>query len=120
MSARLLLDEMFAPYLAAELRARGYDVVAVAECDTGPGTPDDGVIEMAIGQDRCILTENIRDFEILRVQRLTQGRPCAGLLYSAAHRFPRTKSAMGRLVDALEERLSSGRLPSPDRIDWLP
>ncbi|MET8158208.1 DUF5615 family PIN-like protein [Sphaerisporangium sp. NPDC005289] len=120
MSARLLLDEMFAPYLAAELRARGYDVIAVAECDGGPGTPDDGVIESAIGQDRCVLTENVRDFEMLRVQRLTQGRPCAGLLYSAARRFPRTKSAMGRLVDALEERLSCDRLPPSGQVDWLP
>ncbi|GII80657.1 hypothetical protein Sru01_56390 [Sphaerisporangium rufum] len=120
MIARLLLDEMFSPALAAELQARGYDVTALAQCPGGPGTPDDAVLDLAIGQERCLLTENVRDFEILRTQRLDQGRPCAGLLYSAAHRFPRTKPAMGRLVNALEERLSSGRLPRPGQIDRLP
>ena len=95
-------------------------MVALVECETGPGTPDDGVIDLAIKQNRCVLTENIRDFEILRVQRLAAGRPCSGLLYSSAQRFPRAKSALGRLINVLEERMSSHRLPSAGQVDWLP
>jgi predicted nuclease of predicted toxin-antitoxin system len=119
MSGRLLLDEMFPPLLAETLRERGHDVVAIVERPEGRGLPDPQVLDLAVAERRCLLTENVRDFEILRAQRLHGGHPCAGLLYSGPHRFPRTKTAIGRLITALDGLLSEERLPVPGQVDWL-
>ncbi|SFI87833.1 hypothetical protein SAMN05216275_105255 [Streptosporangium canum] len=119
MNGRLLLDEMFPPLLAESLRERGHDVVALVERPGGPGLPDSQVLEPAVAERRCLLTENVRDFEILRARRLHDGQPCAGLLYSGPHRFPRTKTAIGRLIAVLDGLLSEERLPAPGQVDWL-
>ncbi|MBG0812741.1 DUF5615 family PIN-like protein [Planomonospora sp. ID82291] len=119
MSGRLLLDEMFPPLLAEALRERGYDVIAIAERAEGRGLPDPQVLELAVEEQRCLLTENIGDFETLRAGRLHDGRPCPGLLYSSPYRFPRTKTAIGRLISAIEELLVDDRLPPPGQVDWL-
>lgn len=119
MSERLLLDEMYPKLLAEALRDRGHDVLALVECPGGPGTPDEHVLELAVSEARCLLTENIGDFETFRVQRQHDGRPCCGLLYSSPNRFPRSKSGIGHLITALHERLTSEDLPAPGQVDWL-
>ncbi|MFF5208188.1 DUF5615 family PIN-like protein [Streptosporangium sp. NPDC000396] len=119
MSGKLLLDEMFPPLLAESLRERRHDVVALAERPEGRGLTDPEVLELAVAERRCLLTENIGDFETLRAQRLHDGRVCAGLLYSSPYRFPRTKAAIGRLISALDARFAGERLPVPGQADWL-
>ncbi len=47
MSARLLLDEMYPPTLAALLREQGHDVLAVAGLLELAGTADDVVLDAA-------------------------------------------------------------------------
>ncbi|MEZ0072368.1 DUF5615 family PIN-like protein [Planotetraspora sp. GP83] len=115
----LLTDEMFPPLLAVTLRERGHDVVAIHERQGGAGLPDEQVLEIALAERRSLLTENVRDFEVLRAQRLTDGRRCPGLLYTNAVRFPRTKQALGKLVQALDEILTEQRLPEAGRVHWL-
>ncbi|WP_406313709.1 DUF5615 family PIN-like protein [Streptosporangium sp. NBC_01639] len=119
MSNRLLLDEMFSPLLAESLRERGHDVVALADRPEGRGLPDSQVLDLAVAERRFLLTENVRDFEILRAQRLHDGQPCAGLLYSGPHRFPKTKTAIGRLIEALDRLFSEEKPPVPGQVDWL-
>ncbi|WP_433239369.1 DUF5615 family PIN-like protein [Streptosporangium sp. CA-135522] len=119
MSGGLLLDEMFAPLLAESLRERGHDVVALVERPEGRGLADPQVLDLAVAERRRLLTENVRDFEILRARRLHDGQPCAGLLYSNPRRFPRTKISIGRLVEALDGLLSEKRLPTLGQVDWL-
>jgi hypothetical protein len=119
MSGKLLLDEMFPPLLAETLRERGHDVVAIVERPEGRGLPDPQVLDLAVAEHRCLLTENVRDFENLRAQQLHGGRPCAGLLYSSPHRFPRTKAAIGRLITTLDGLLTDERPPVPGQVDWL-
>jgi hypothetical protein len=115
----LLIDEMFTPLVAEALRGRGHNVISIHEHPGAIGLPDRQVLELAITLQRCLLTENVADFEVLRVQRLTDGQLCAGLLYTSQNRFPRTKSAMGRLIDALDGACSEERLPNPGQVAWL-
>jgi hypothetical protein len=96
VSVRLLLDEMFSPEIAAELVKRGHDVVAVAADPGLAGLPDEQVLEWATDQGRCVVTENVKDFEVLRRLSAAQGRTHAGLLYSGPRRFPVTVASWAR------------------------
>jgi predicted nuclease of predicted toxin-antitoxin system len=119
VSARLLLDEMYSPQIASELVRRGHDVVAVAADPALAGLPDEQVLEWATSQGRCLVTENIKDYEVLRRAAAAQGRTHAGLLYCAPRRFPRDRRFAGALVDALDKLAAAGQLPGPDDVGWL-
>ena len=123
MSGRLLLDEMFSPEIAAELVKRGHDAVAVAAEPGLVGLADDQVLEWATEQGRCLVTENVKDFEVLRRAYAAQGRTHAGLLYSGPRRFRRDRRFVGALVVALvvalDKLIAAGQLPRPDDVGWL-
>ena len=119
MSGALLLDEMLSPEIAAELVKRGHDVVAVAADPALAGLPDEQVLHWATEQGRCLLTENVRDFELLRRAFTAEGRTHTGLLYCGPSRFPRDRRFVGALVTALEHLLAAARLPDPDEVSWL-
>lgn len=119
MSGGLLLDEMYPPHLADELSGRGHDVTAVAADKAHKGAPDDVILSWATESSRCLLTENVADFETLRLQWLEAGRASAGLLYGRDSRHPRDRSSLGRLIKALDARLSQQRLPGAGQVDWL-
>ena len=119
MSGRLALDEMFSPQIAAELVRRGHDVVAVAADPGLAGLPDEQILEWATEQGRCLVTENVRDYEALRRAAAAQGRTHAGLLYCGPRRFPRDRRFLGALVVALDRLIAAGQLPDPDEVAWL-
>jgi hypothetical protein len=62
---RLLLDEHFSKRIAAEMRDRGYDVVAVTERDELRGLPDAQVFAEAASARYVIVTQNYADFALL-------------------------------------------------------
>jgi predicted nuclease of predicted toxin-antitoxin system len=119
VSGRLALDEMFSPQIAAELVRRGHDAVAVAADPALAGLPDEQVLEWATEQGRCLVTENVKDYEALRRAAAAQGRTHAGLLYCGPRRFPRDRRFLGALVVALDKLLAVGQLPGPDEVAWL-
>jgi hypothetical protein len=119
VSLRLLLDEMFSPEIASELVKRGHDVVAVAADPGLVGLPDEQVLEWATDQGRCLVTENIKDYEVLRRAAAAQGMTHAGLLYSGPSRFPRDRRFVGALVVALDKMIIAGQVPGPDEVGWL-
>jgi predicted nuclease of predicted toxin-antitoxin system len=119
VSARLALDEMFSPQIAAELVRRGYDAVAVAADPALADLPDEQVLEWATSQGRCLVTENVKDYEVLRRTAAAQGRSHAGLLYCAPRRFPRDRRFIGVLVAALDRMPAGDQLPGPDEVGWL-
>ena len=119
MSARLALDEMFSPQVAAELVRRGHDVVAVAADPGLAGLPDEQILEWATEQGRCLVTENVRDYELPRRASAAQARTHAGLLYCDPRRFPRDRRFLGALVVALDKLIATGQLPDPDDVAWL-
>jgi hypothetical protein len=120
MTAALVLDEMFSPEIAAELNKRGHDVVAVAADPALAGLPDDQILAWAGERQRCLVTENVKDFENLRRQSVAQGISHPGLLYSGPRRFPRDRRFLGALVTALDQLLTSGQVPGADEVGWLP
>jgi predicted nuclease of predicted toxin-antitoxin system len=119
VTLRLALDEMFSPQIAAELVKRGHDVVAVAADPGLAGLPDEQILEWATDQGRCLVTENVKDHEVLRRAAAAQGRTHAGLLYCGPRRFPRDRRFLGTLVIALDKLIAAGHLPGPDAVGWL-
>ncbi len=105
---RLLLDEMYAPAIAAELRARGHDVASVHGLADAlmTGASDADVLAAAQREGRTLVTENIRDFRPLEGGLLADRSHHAGLIYTSNRRFPRGDPATtGRLIGALDALL---------------
>ena len=90
-SARLVLDEMFSPAIAAALRDLGQDVIAVAERGELRAMSDDDVFAWASSQRRWLLTENVEDFRPILLRALQAGTATTGILYTSSRAFPRSR-----------------------------
>ena len=118
---RLLLDEMYSPTIAVELRSRGHDAVSVHESSTPTlaGASDEEVLAGAKASGRALVTENVRDFRPLEAELLARGGHHAGLVYTSNRQFPRGDPATaGRLVRALDALLGE-RADVRDRSIFL-
>jgi predicted nuclease of predicted toxin-antitoxin system len=105
---RLLLDEMYSPTLAEQLRARGHDVASLHDpaYRTLEGEPDELVWAAAIADERVLVTENVQDFRRIEADALARGQPTARLVFTSNRQFPRGEPAtLGRLVTALDALL---------------
>jgi len=80
---RLLIDEDVSrgPLLAAALRQRGFDAVAVQELGKMQ-TPDEELLTYAAAEGRVILTFNIKDFVRHAREWQQTGRSHAGIVVS--------------------------------------
>jgi predicted nuclease of predicted toxin-antitoxin system len=117
--ARLLLDEMFAPAIAAELRELGHDVIAVADRPDLRSKSDEEVFAWASADNRWPLTENVKDFRPILLQALQSGTPACGLLLTSSRAFPRSRKNPGPLIRALNNWLTA-RPPAPPVTEtWL-
>lgn len=102
---RLLLDEMYSPRIAEQLRARGRDVASVhdPEYRALEGEPDEEVWAAALAADRVLVTENVQDFRRIETDALASAQPTARLIFTTDRQFPRGNPAtIGRLVTALD------------------
>jgi predicted nuclease of predicted toxin-antitoxin system len=107
---RLLLDEMYAPAVAEQLRERGHAVASVhdPEYRALEGAPDREVWACAIAHDRALVTENVRDFRRIEADALARAQPAARLIFTTDRQFPRgDPGTLGRLVRALDALLNS-------------
>ena len=120
VSSRLLLDEHYAVEIAEHLRADGHDVVAVLENVELRSQPDTELFRWAAGQQRRIITENIKDFRPLLMRAYTTGERVAPLLQVTPRRFPRgTGDRTQTIVKALTTWLSRPDAGSRPDEDWL-
>jgi hypothetical protein len=104
---KLLLEEMWPPAIAAELRRRGHDVEAVAERRDLRSQPDRVVFQAAQAEGRAVVTENVRDFRLLAAEILRRGLPHAGRILTRNRSFPRSNlRSRGRVIRALDRLLS--------------
>jgi hypothetical protein len=117
--ARLLLDEMFSPTIAAALRELGHDVVAVAERGELRAMSDEEVFAWASAQRRWLLTENVKDFRPILLRALQADSAAVGVLYSSNRAFPRSRKNPGPLIQALDAWLRDGPPEHPLCEDWL-
>jgi uncharacterized protein DUF5615 len=103
---RLLLDEMFSPLVATELRARGHDAVAIKERDEWQSISDPEVASLGRAERRAVLTANLRDFRPLHAELVAAGgEGHAGMVFVPTS-FRLTRAATGQIVAALEARLA--------------
>jgi len=116
---QLLLDEMFAPKVAAALRAQGHLVVALVERPEMRAMPDEEVFAWAAAQRCWLLTENVEDFQPIKLRALQANASIAGLLFTSSRTFPRSRQQVGPLVDALDAWLTKGPPEPPIIEDWL-
>ena len=103
---RALLDEQLSPQIATLLRERGYDVVAVADRTELIGSSDRVLLEVASGERRAVITNNVKDFRPLAAERLARGQTHGGLILLPSSRT-RTRASVERLADAIESVLRS-------------
>ena len=105
---KLLLDEMHAPRVAARLRDRGHDAVAVKERAELIGMSDEDLLRAATIDERAVVTENIKDFAPLHQYISAAGKQHSGLIFTHPRRFPRsTPGHVQVLADALGAFLSA-------------
>src|SRR5207248_1062076 len=107
-SARLLLDEMFSPAIAAALRDLGHDVIAVAERTEMRAMSDEEVFTWAASQGRWLLTENVKDFRPILLRALQADTTVTGLLCTSNRSFPRSRKNPGPLIQAIHTWLLNG------------
>lgn len=101
---KLLLDEMYPPVVAEQLRAGGHDVVSVHDPEYRrlEGAPDEEIFAAALAESRALVTENVPDFRRLEADALARGEAHAVLVFTSNRRFPRGEpGTTGHLVDAL-------------------
>ena len=113
----LLLDEMFSPVIAQQLRDRGHDVLAVAADPMLRALNDAQLYEWARSNGRRLVTENAKDFR--RLLRREEGAAGPGILLTCSRTFPRSRRSMGLLVSALESWLRQPDAISQPAEDWL-
>lgn len=116
---KALLDEQLSVEIAQELRRRGVDVEAVTERPDLLRASDERLVEVAMEEDRAVVTNNIRHFRPIAAQRLAQGRQHAGLILLPSNRV-RNRNATGALADAIETVMRA----HPDGLagmeHWIP
>ncbi|MGO9293160.1 MAG: DUF5615 family PIN-like protein [Streptosporangiaceae bacterium] len=108
-AARLVLDEMFSPAIAAALRDLGQDVIAVAERGELRAMSDDEVFAWAASQGRWLLTENARDFRPILLRALQADTATTGILCASSRASPRSRKNPGPLIQATDPAHWTGR-----------
>jgi predicted nuclease of predicted toxin-antitoxin system len=117
--ARLLLDEMFSPAIAAGLRELGHDVIAIANRTDLRSKSDEEVFAWASAEKRWLLAENVKDFRPIMLRALQSGPPGCQLLFTSSRAFPRSRKNPGPLIRALHTWLTTGPPALPVTESWL-
>jgi hypothetical protein len=117
---KLLLDEMLSPDIAALLRDRGYDVDAIAGSEHAE-LSDHEVLDFARAQERAVVTNNVRDFRPLHSEAVVAGGAGHYGMVFMSGSYSRSKNDIGRIADALEEKLKQypGLEDLANAEDWL-
>jgi hypothetical protein len=112
---RLLLDEMFSPAIAKQLRERDHDVVAVADDPQLRAMTDPELMAWGAGHGRRIVTENVRDFRPLIIDDPTG----PGTLFTSSRTVPRNKRGVGRLIAAIDAWIAVASKTEQSVEVWL-
>ncbi len=103
---RLLVDEMYPPAVADQLRRRGHDVSAVTERSELRAFDDRQVFSVAQQERRAVVTENVVDFVPLADAIDQRGGRHHGLVLVSPANYPRGRQhTLGQLVRALDSLL---------------
>ena len=116
---KLLVDEMWSPEIARQLRLHGHDVVSVHERDQLKGKVDRVIFDGAQEEGRALVTDNAKDFRPLIATEIEERGSYFRLVLTDNHRFPRHRpGTLGRMVIALSSLLESN-IDLTNRKIWL-
>jgi predicted nuclease of predicted toxin-antitoxin system len=118
---RLLVDEMYPPTVAEQLRRRGHNVSAVTERSELRAFDDHQVLAVAQEERRALVTENVVDFVPLADALDQRGERHHGLVLVSPARYPRGRQhTLGQLVRALDSFLQEHPEEEPTSLrHWL-
>lgn len=118
---RLLIDEMYPPAIAEQLRDRAHDVEAVTERAELRGLADIEIFAQAQREQRAVVTENIADFSVIVDGYDQRGQGHYGLTFVPADTHPRgNPRTVGRMVVELSQLLSEHPEETPTSLrHWL-
>jgi hypothetical protein len=103
----LLIDEMWPPDAAEQLRRRDRSAISVHERADLRRRDDVLIFAVAQAEGLTIVTENVPDFRPFVAAVLQEGSSFPGIIYTTDHRFPRgNPRTVGRLITALDLLLS--------------
>lgn len=116
-----MLDEMYTPAIAEQLRARGHDANAVVERTELRALPDTDLFALAQTEQRAIVTENVADFSVIAGDYDQRGQVHYGLMLADPSRYPRgSPGTIGRIVTALDRLLEEHSETTPASLRrWL-
>lgn len=115
---RFLIDEMFSPEVASQLRELAHDAVHVAELALR-AVPDPDLLTVAAAQARVVVTENAADLVPLLDARIAAGAEVTPVVIALKRNLPRGSAAM---TNALATRLAAWAVETPDpyrHVHWL-
>ncbi len=122
-SARLkvLLDEMYQPAIAEQLRDREHDAEAVTERTELRARSDADLFALAQYEQRAVVTENIDDFSVIAEGYDQRGQAHFGLILVPHSSYPRSSPAtIGRMVTQLDRLLNERPQMTPTSLrHWL-
>jgi predicted nuclease of predicted toxin-antitoxin system len=116
---KALVDEQLSPRIAELLRDRGHGVQAVGERRDLAGGSDRVILEVAVAEERAVITNNVRDFRPLAAGRLARAESHAGLILIPSTRT-RTRGTVEMLADAIAQILREHPDGLPGIERWIP
>jgi hypothetical protein len=118
---KLLIDEMYPPAIAEQLRGRQHDVEAVTERRELRGLADADIFALAQPEQRAVVTENIANFSVIADGYDQRSQVHFGLVLVPPGSYPRGRSGtIGRMVAELDRLLGQypATTPMSPRL-WL-
>ena len=103
---------MLPPAAAAELNALGHDSVGVAEAGLA-GSDDATGYELAVEQQRAVVTENFADFATIVKDRLAAGEPSVAVVFVRKRQHPRGSALAPSLARHLHQWATDNPKPYP-------
>jgi predicted nuclease of predicted toxin-antitoxin system len=113
---RWLIDEMLPATAAAELVALGHEALSVAEAGLA-GASDDVLYDLAVKENRVLVSENFADFATIVKERVARNEPCAPVVFVRKQDFPRRGALAPRLAQHLHEWAVDNPDPFPG-VHW--
>lgn len=103
---KLLVDEMYTPAIAEQLRERERDTEAVTERRELRALIDSDLFELAQAEQRTVVTEDVADFSVIADDYDLRARSHFGLILVPSGAYPRgSPGTIGRMVTALDRLL---------------
>lgn len=117
---KLALDHHYPRAIAEQLRAAEHDVVAAIERDWHR-EQDEPLLGLCASEGRALVTNNVGDFTVIARRWAVSGQQHAGLIFTSDASLPRTRDAIGKYVELLDDllRQNTGDAGFTDRVHWL-